>query len=567
MKKIRFGNPEEFVPTKFCTKLSCNETAVSYDISQIKFKTTSRGCVLELPLEYGEEIFGFGLQLKGFGNKGTKKVLRTNSDPVANTGDSHAPVPFFVSSKSYGIYLDTARNIGIYCGYSKNKNRLPVKNNIIIATAEDLYNKMDIPEPTVMTIDIPHAQGIDLYIFEGESITDVVAQYNLFSGGGCNVPEWGLGVFYRCYAKYTDEDVKRQADYFRQKGIPCSVLGLEPGWQNSSYSCSYVWDEERYPNHDNLIDYLLKNDFHVNLWEHAFINASSPIYQQMGKYSGDFEVWKGLVPDFSIDRAREIFAQHHQKNFVEKGIDGFKLDECDNSDFGQDWSFPDCIEMPSGMDGEVYHNMFGTLYMQTILKALGDIPTFSEVRQAGALASSYPFVLYSDLYDHRDFIRGVVNAGFSGLLWAPEVREGKSKKDFLRRLQTAVFSVQCLINAWYCEQAPWLELDCEQEVKQLLELRMQLIPRLSQAFKKYRETGIPPVRALVMDFTQDKTTYSIDNEYLFCDDLLVAPLTEMEDSRMVYLPSGRWKDFWTGKEVQNGWIQVTTENIPVYVKY
>ena len=92
--------------------------------------------------------------------------------------------------------------------------------------------------------------------------------------------------------------------------------------------------------------------------------------------------------------------------------------------------------------------------MKTMLKALGDNPTYSEVRSAGALCASYPFVLYSDLYDHNDFIRGVVNSGFAGILWSPEVRDAKTPKEFIRRLQTNVFSAQCLINGWYLETLP-----------------------------------------------------------------------------------------------------------------
>ena len=74
------------------------------------------------------------------------------------------------------------------------------------------------------------------------------------------------------------------------------------------------------------------------------------------------------------------------------------------------------------MDGEQYHCLMGTLYMQTMMQALDGKQTYSEVRNAGSLNASYPFVLYSDLYDHREFVRGMCTAGFSGLLWTPEVR-------------------------------------------------------------------------------------------------------------------------------------------------
>lgn len=566
MKKITFGTPEKIVPSKYCKGLNYQETEIKYNTDNFKFKTTARGCVLEFPLEFGEEVFGFGLQLKGFNHKNHKLQLRTNSDPVANTGDSHAPVPFFVTNKGYGMYFDTARYIEVCCGYGKNKNREPVENNTIIATAEDLYKKCGLRETTVMSVEIPVAKGIDVYIFEGKNILDVVSQYNMFSGGGCDVPEWGLGVLYRAYARNTGDQIIELAKYFREHDIPVDIMGLEPGWQSSSYSCSYVWDKERYPNYEEVIKCLRGNNFHINLWEHAFVNATSPIYKDMHDYSGDYEVWQGLIPDFATEQAQEIFAKYHKEYLVDKGIDGFKLDECDNSDFVHDWSFPNCVEFPSGMDGEQYHQMFGTLYMQTILKALGDTPTLSEVRNAGALAAAYPFVLYSDLYDHQDFIRGVVNSGFSGILWTPELRDASTKKELLRRLQTTVFSVQCLINAWYCPEVPWKEFDCEKEVIDLLNERHRLIPMLKRAFKEYKETGKPPVRALVADYTDDKETYSIDDEYIFCDNLIVAPLTSKSDERKVYLPQGNWVDYWTREKVESGWFSVTTDNIPVFEK-
>ena len=74
------------------------------------------------------------------------------------------------------------------------------------------------------------------------------------------------------------------------------------------------------------------------------------------------------------------------------------------------------------MDGEQYHSLFGTLYMQTIMRAVGDRQTLSEVRNAGALAASYPFVLYSDLYDHKDFIRGIVCLLYTSFSWSNLLR-------------------------------------------------------------------------------------------------------------------------------------------------
>lgn len=564
MKKISFGKPEKFVPSKFCDNLNYTETPVNYDTDKIKMKHTPKGVVVEIPLEADEQIYGFGLQLKSFNHTGYKLTLRVNSDPAADTGDTHAPVPFFVTSKGYGIYFDTARYIEAYCGFTKKQRRENADNTDIAVDTDELYKKRENREEKYMTVLIPSADGIDLYLFEGKNITDVVSQYNMFAGGGCDVPEWGLGVLYRCYGRSNSKDIRSFADYFRNSQIPCDILGLEPGWQSGSYPCTFVWDRERFPDYVELIDELREKGYHINLWEHAYVAPQSPLYDKLFDCSGDYEVWKGLVPDFAADGAK-IFSDYHREKLVNLGIDGFKLDECDNSDFREDWGFPNCAEFPSGMDGEQYHSLFGVLYMKAILKALGDKKTLSEVRSAGALCAPYPFVLYSDLYDRKDFLRALVNSGFSGLLWAPEMREAYSEKELMGRLWNVIFSPQCVINGWYYEEVPWKDFNLENEVRKALTERHKLIPRLKKAFEIYHSTGVPPVRALVMDFTDDEETWNIDDEYMFCDNLLVAPFTADETERKVYLPEGEWKDYWSEEVFSGGWI-TGKGDIPVYEK-
>lgn len=568
VKKITFGVPEKFTPTVFCKKFSYTESEISYPIDEINFELNTRGCLLKLPLDADEQIYGCGLQLKGFSLRGRKQTIRSNADPIAFTGDTHAPVPFFVSTKGYGIFVDTARNAEFYFGSSELlRHRTATDEKQVAATnTEDLYGSDNLNRSNI-SIQIPFVKGVDIYIIEGKNITEVVAKYNMLAGGGCSVPEWGLSPIYRCFARYTQDEVLDVAKRLKEEDFHISIIGLEPGWQSHSYSCSLEWNKESYPNPQKLVDDIKSLGYHVNLWEHAFVHPSSSIYEKLLEYSGDYEVWQGCVPDFTLNEAREIFANHHKK-LVDMGVDGFKLDECDGSDLTRDWSFPNHAKFPGGLDGEQYHHLIGTLYSQTIMEALGETKTLSQVRNLGALAAPYPFVLYSDLYDHKDFIRGCATAGFSGLLWSPEVRdtESKTKEEFIRRLQVNVFSVQCLINAWYCETPPWEELGCADEVKRLLKVRKELVPRLKKAFERYAKEGVAPMRALVSDYTNDPETYTIDDEYLLCDDLLVAPLVAGEHKRNVYLPEGNWIDYFTGKPAACGWFEVETEDIPVFIK-
>lgn len=567
MKKFTFGTPEKWVPSKFCERFHYTETEVRYSAENFTFKQMPTGCVVEFPIEDDCQIFGFGLQLKQFNHRGKKLRLAVNADPVSANGESHAPVPFFVTNKGYGMYFDTARYAEFYCGKQKNNGARHEVSGGAASSEAELYATRD-DKNLVMSVHIPAAHGIDIYVIEGDTITDIVSQYNMLAGGGPDVPEWGLGHLYRCYYQWNDEQIKATADYFRKNDIPCDIIGLEPGWQTHAYSCTFKWSG-KFPDPDDLISYLKGRGFHLNLWEHAFVHPDADFHDKIAPHSADWLVWGGLVPDFATDEGRKIFADYTKQALVDHGIDGFKLDECDSSDNTGGWSFPLSSEFPSGLDGEQYHSLFGTLYAQTVMDALGDTKTLSEIRQLGALAAPYPFVLYSDLYDHKDFVRGLVNSGFSGILWSPEFRSADTKEECLRRIQAVVFSPQCLINAWCYEGIPWVIFDCEDEVRELLKLRYWLIPKLKAAFDLYRDTGKPPVRALVMDYTDDPATYNIDDEYLFCDDLLVAPIIAgTGDERDVYLPkAAKWADFFTGEEIhpdENGMIHVKTEWIPVY---
>lgn len=561
--KITYGTPEDFVPSRFAPSPKLPVRTLSPDsVPEITFSVSRRGCRLTLPLTAQTKIYGFGLQLNAFDHRGNKITCRVNADPRSASGDSHAPVPFFVTNEGWGLYADTARSAVFQCGSDLNTGRssLPETGETAVMTDTAELYRARTSEASVLTLEIPFASGVDLYFIKGDTVLDIVSAYNLLAGGGCMPPLWGLGNFYRCCGQFREEQVLETADDFRSLDLPCDTLGLEPGWHSHSYSCSFVWSE-RFPHHKAMLDRLAALGFKVNLWEHAFTNPAAPFYDKMIPFSGEYLVWNGLVPDFSLPGAEELFSSYH-KTLCDEGVSGFKLDECDGSDFTGGWSFPDCARFPSGMDGEQYHHLFGTLYARTIKKALGSRRTLSEIRNLGALAAPYPFVLYSDLYDFGNFLTGVVNSGFSGLLWAPELRHAASKSDLIRRLQLTAFSAHSLINAWYMEKMPWLEFDATDEVRRILRLRMSFLPYLYTAFYDYHTEGKPPVRALVCDYPDAD---GISDEYLF-GDLLVAPIAPEQDGREVWLPDGVWYGFFDGRRYEGGVHSVSTNDIPLYVK-
>ena len=597
--KVNIGTPEADTPVSLrmfpvqAEQLErVGEAELPFFVGQMECRKNRRGIQIILPMDSSEDIYGFGLQLQSMNQAGRKRMIRVNSDPVANTGEGHAPVPFYISTAGYGLFVDTFRHVEFYMGTntqrgeSEDKKEVNQKHEEFSESA--LYALKRSKEQRSIIIDIKAVDGVDFYLFSG-NVKQVVQRYNLFSGGGCVPPMWGLGIWYRTYGGSDENAVLSLAEQFRAEHMPVDVLGFEPGWHSHSYSCTYEWSD-LFPNPEKMTEELIRQGYKLNLWEHVFVYPAAEFYEKLLPFSGEYEVWNGLVPDFATKEAVEIFQDYHKQKFVQKGISGFKLDECDNSDFNaSNWSFPDTASFPSGMDGEQMHAAIGVLYQRLVLDMFHgeNKRTYSQVRSSGALASPLPFVLYSDLYNHKQFIRGMVTSGFSGLLWAPEVRDCRDGKDLLRRMETICFSAHAIYNCWRIPNPPWKQVDIEKNLagetmqdseyytgvcRKYHELRMSLLPYLYSAFVKYWKEGIPPIRALIFDYEEDENTRNLDDEYLFGDNLIVAPMT-LEDctSRSVYLPKGKWQNFFepAGRVYEGGQryqVDADYDKIPVFVK-
>ena len=170
------------------------------------------------------------------------------------------------------------------------------------------------------------------------------------------------------------------------------------------------------------------------------------------------------------------------------------------------------------------------------------------------------------------------------LPWEPEVRQAASEEDLIRRLQSAISSPLAQVDCWFMKSPPWKQWDgAKNDAGELLESweklgarcreiigwRMQMVPYLKAAFHRYADDGTPPFRALVLDDRKSKKLYTVDDQYLIGDRMMVAPLFAGEPDRKVVFPEGEWHDFWTGEKIAGGTeltVPASTEKIPAYVK-
>ena len=560
----------DWYPPKTDALIKMGEAEHLEKISGLAVKEISDGILITLPLAKKERIYGFGLQYFKQNQRGRTRFLRVNSDPVADTGESNAPVPYFVSSLSYALYIDTSKIVTVYCGSvarTESKAKLGEKS---VHDGDFEYT------PPSDTIEIfVRDKGVRLLAFFGGSMLECVRRYNLFCGGGVLPPKWELGFWHRVDGKYNAQNVIDEAAEFKRRSFPCDVIGLEPSWQQNVYPCSLTWNRELYSDPVGLKDRLSKMGMRINLWQHPYLSQKCPVYNDAKDYSSDYTVWGGLVPDLTTEKGRELLSKVWKDEQLPVSS-GMKIDECDGSENTKfSWIFPPHAKFPGGDDGEEYRQKFGCLVQKLsdeLYKAQG-VRTYGLARASGGGAAPLPFALYTDLYDHRQFIRALINGSYSGMNFSPEVRSAESEEDWVRRFQTAALSPLSMLNGWCDSLRPWSYENSNGLIREALFLRMRLIPYLYTAYHKYETEGIPVFKAMNLqgDYDPEKMrneyiavcgyrkerpwdTFEdeLDSQYMIGDDLLFAPLVAGEKEKIIYLPRGKWYDFFTGEEFAGG---------------
>lgn len=534
-----------------------------------------------LPLGESERIYGMGLEFKGANRR--KQVYNLKVDHYGGVkGFTHAPVPFYVSSAGYGVLINTAQRATVHVGIANRKDsNLPPR--IDRTTGKGWKGK---PESDAVEGNV-QGEGVELIVFAGNSPLEVVQRYNLFSGGGVLPPRWGLGFWHRMHTKSSDEDVRKEIEAFKENDFPLDVIGLEPGWQSLAYPCSFDWDETRFPKPGEFVTELADQGIRVNLWENPYVTPESTMYEGIKPYTGSHTVWLGEVPDYSLAAARAVLLDHHQREHLDLGVSGYKFDEVDGFDT---WLWPDHATFPSGHSGVEMRQLYGLLLQRTFMDRFRDLNqrTYGLVRASNAGASAMGFVLYSDYYDHKGYVTALTNCSLGGVLWTPEIRSARSPEEWVRRFQSVAFSPMLLLNAWFSGTKPWSFPSVTDEVRDVINLRLQLMPYLYTAFADYNQKGIPPFRAMILEsgFQEgDETTggeldgvtnpyaevqrLEKTDQYMMGPSMLVAPVFTGETSRDVVLPRGDWFDFYTGERVGNGetiTVQTELSRIPLFVK-
>nr|WP_222916895.1 TIM-barrel domain-containing protein [Natrinema sp. SYSU A 869] len=313
------------------------------------------------------------------------------------------------------------------------------------------------------------------------------------------------------------------------------------------------------------------------------------------------EVWppETVWPDFSRSDVRSWWAGQHDALF-DVGIDGIKNDMAEPAVFQEnekyDWTMPVDNIHGTGEDTmlhEEYHNMYGFDMARAANQAYDvykpDKRPFLLNRNLYAGGQRYAALWTGDNVSSWEHLQKSIpmhlNLGLSGLAFV-----GHDIGGFVGRPDPELFARWMELGAFvpYCRnhadshdkvddgeprnQHPWTFGDEVEAIsKKFLRLRYRLLPYLYNEFRDATETGKPVQQPLVFHFQDDEQTHDIADQFMFGDDMMVAPvLEEGATSREVYLPEGeQWIDYWTGKEYDGGQtltVDAPLDHLPVFVR-
>jgi alpha-glucosidase len=378
--------------------------------------------------------------------------------------------------------------------------------------------KYDFLQPVVLSHD---ESRFDAYYFYGPSLKKILDGYTLVTGRPFFPPRWGLEFGDAdCYNKKgkTPDVIQKVADVYRANDMP-------GGWilPNDGYGCGYV-------DLDTTVQELHKRGFYTGLWTEKGLERIATEVSKFGTRAMKLDVaWVGRGYQFALNGMRDAYEG------IEKNSDarGFVWTTCA-------WA-----------GGQRYATVW-----------------------SGDQSGNWEYI--------RFHIPSVIGAGLSGFNAATGDVDGifgGSAQTQVRDLQWKCFTpVFMIISGWSKQtnlmKQPWIFGEPYTSInRRYLKLKMRLTPYVYTYCREAYDTGVPTVRAMVLEFPDDPMTWSKRTQYQFMSGewLLVAPVYEDTPIRNdIYLPAGKWIDYWDGREFNGPTVvnsyETTLDKLPVFVK-
>jgi alpha-glucosidase (family GH31 glycosyl hydrolase) len=514
-----------------------------------------------------QHFYGLGHGGQQFDRLGGARELWNSM--VGHGPGSNVPMPLLVSNRGYAIFFDNTSDGSLVVG------RLDGAQQIT-------YSVQGGP--------------LDIYFLAGSDLRGTMAEVAHLLGRAPMPPRWSLGFIQSTRHYESTEELRELPSKLRKRRIPCDALMMLSSYADANgwnLGVGHLaWQTALWNDPKALIDEMHGQHFRVITHEYPVVHPEAPQFSDatekgfilsegyptldLPRPHSNYRQGQKYI-DFSNEEAGKWWWGEH-KPLVELGIDGWWLDGGEG---------PPSTSRMHGGDGSYLHNIYDRMRQQAFFEGQArDRPETrpfllcrsgaSGMQRFGAVSLSGDIInTFATLANQ---IPVALNTGMSGVpYWGSDIGGlyqaiPPTGELFARWFQFGAFCPVFRSHGWiWREHLPWSHgPEVESICRAYAELRYRLFPYTYTLAWHARQKGLPLMRPLVLNYPDDPRVWELGDQYLWGDDILVAPVTrEGARSWSVYLPSGAWYDFWTQRRyegMRGVEVAAPVDRLPLFVR-
>jgi len=508
-----------------------------------------------------EGLYGLGQHQAGVWN------YRGESVDISQD-NSNIAVPFLVSSKGYGLFWN-------------NPSRSRFNDRFL----HYLYISSEV------------ADEIDYYFIYGPELDKVIAAYRELTGSAPLFGKWAYG-FWQCKNRYkTQDELLGIARKYRELQIPADNIVQDWFWWVRKGEFKF---NENYPDPQRMVEDLHGQHFQLMISVWPFFEPGSAEYDYMDKHGWFFDKFKFAKPPFHAEgmavydasnpEARKYYWSLIDKSLFKLGLDAWWMDTTEPETEGQEENIQLGHKLFIG-SGDRYVNLFPLMTTLAVYQGQREsshqkrVFILSRSAFAGSqrnAVTAWSGDINSDFLSFKRQIPAGLNFALSGLpYWTTDIGgfvsgnpgDPSYRELFVRWFQFGTFCPIFRVHGTRTtnENELWsYGAEAQRILTAYDRIRYRLMPYIYSLAWMVTHNGYTLMRPLVMDFPSDGQTVNIGDQFMFGPAILVNPVTEQGAAiRHLYLPKGKWIDFWTGASVQGGNsidADAPLDRLPLYIR-
>ena len=512
----------------------------------------------QLSLGVGELVYGLGERFTAFAKNG-QSVDIWNEDGGTSTQQSYKNIPFYLTNHGYGVFVNHPEKVSF-------------------EVASEMVTKVQFSVP---------GENLDYFLINGPTMKEVLMRYTDITGKPGLPAPWTFGLWLSTSftTNYDEATVNSFVDGMLQRGIPMKVFHFDCFWMKEFSWCDFLWDERVFPDPRGMLRRLKEKGLKICVWINPYVGQESALFREgvekgyfIKRPNGDvwqWDMWQpGLaIVDFTNPDACHWYASKLE-NLMDMGVDCFK------TDFGE--RIPtECVYF-DGSDPQKMHNFYAYLYNQVVYDVIkkrnGAQEAILFARSATAGGQKFPVHwggdCWSDYVSMEESLRGGLSLCCSGFgFWSHDIGgfENTSTPDVYKRwCAFGLLSTHSRLHGSSSYRVPWsYDEESVDVVRYFTRLKAKLMPYLYRNAIETAQSGVPMMRAMVLEYPQDRNCQYLATQYFLGDSLLVAPIFNDAGMAEYYLPEGRWTSLLTGEEKNGGkWYREQHGycSLPLYVR-